>query len=210
VPRHPLPFLSGAAILLAATVASAATLRVNDTSDAVDAAPGDGVCATAGGACTLRAAVQEANALAGTDRIRVPAGTYVLTQAGFYPDDDASTGDLDLAGHVGVVGEGSGATIVDGNGIDRVFHVLSGARVRLAKLAVRGGVEPTNGSGGGILSWGARLTLKRLLIEDNEALIGGGLAGGLGPVRLVASTVRGARWRTRSSSERTSSSRTSP
>ena len=54
--RIPTPFLSAAAILLAATVASAATFRVNDASDAVDLTPGDGVCATAGSVCTLRAA----------------------------------------------------------------------------------------------------------------------------------------------------------
>ncbi|MCK5315819.1 MAG: CSLREA domain-containing protein, partial [Anaerolineales bacterium] len=34
---------------------------VNSDTDAPDANPGDGVCATAGGNCTLRAAIQEAN-----------------------------------------------------------------------------------------------------------------------------------------------------
>lgn len=60
-------------------VAHAATFTVNSTADAVDAALGDGVCATAGGQCTLRAAIQEANALAGADTITLPAGTYILT-----------------------------------------------------------------------------------------------------------------------------------
>jgi CSLREA domain-containing protein len=35
---------------------------VNSAGDASDANPGDGVCATSGGVCTLRAAIQEANA----------------------------------------------------------------------------------------------------------------------------------------------------
>lgn len=39
-----------------------AVLTVNDTGDAPDATPGDGVCATATGGCTLRAAIMEANA----------------------------------------------------------------------------------------------------------------------------------------------------
>ena len=43
--------------------------------DAVDANPGDGVCSTAGDQCTLRAAIQETNALAGADSITLPAGT---------------------------------------------------------------------------------------------------------------------------------------
>ncbi len=42
-----------------------ATFTVDSTGDAGDATPGDGICATAGGACTLRAAVQESNTQAG-------------------------------------------------------------------------------------------------------------------------------------------------
>jgi CSLREA domain-containing protein len=42
---------------------------VDSTMDAVDETPGDGACATAEGACTLRAAVMEANASDGVDRI---------------------------------------------------------------------------------------------------------------------------------------------
>ena len=38
------------------------TFSVNDNGDASDATPGDGVCATATGSCTLRAAIEEANA----------------------------------------------------------------------------------------------------------------------------------------------------
>jgi CSLREA domain-containing protein len=48
-----------------AQAVSSADFVVNMTTDIVDAAPGDGVCATAEGECSLRAAVQEANALAG-------------------------------------------------------------------------------------------------------------------------------------------------
>lgn len=41
----------------------AATFTVNSTGDDPDASPGNGVCQTAGGQCTLRAAIQEVNAL---------------------------------------------------------------------------------------------------------------------------------------------------
>ena len=54
--------------------ASAATFSVTSTADAPDAAVGDGVCATAGGACTLRAAVEEANAQSGIDVVVETAG----------------------------------------------------------------------------------------------------------------------------------------
>src|SRR6266478_3035039 len=59
--------------------AEAATFTVNCTMDDVDAAPGDGICSTATGACTLRAAIQETNALPGPDSIMLPAGSYTLT-----------------------------------------------------------------------------------------------------------------------------------
>lgn len=61
--------------------AAAAPITVNSERDARDAAPGDGVCETqpGGGDCTLRAAVMEANVLAGPDTILLPAGSYELT-----------------------------------------------------------------------------------------------------------------------------------
>ena len=50
---------------------AAAGFTVDSTADASDANPGNGTCAAAGGACTLRAAVEEANALAGSDSVSV-------------------------------------------------------------------------------------------------------------------------------------------
>ncbi len=44
-------------------------LVVNSTSDTPDAVPGNGVCADAAGACTLRAAIEEANVRPGKDLI---------------------------------------------------------------------------------------------------------------------------------------------
>ena len=187
--RFPNPFVSGAAILLAATVASAATFRVDDASDVVDLTPGDGVCATAGSVCTLRAAVQEANALPGEDRIRVPEGTYDLSIAGAF-EDAAATGDLDVTGRLRIVGAGPDVTIVDANALDRVLDVQPGARVTLVRIAVRGGKASNTETGGGIhTGTNSRLVLKRGLVESNEALVGGGI-GGTGRVKITSSTVR--------------------
>ena len=74
-----MPVLGIAALLVSVTVAAAATFIVNSVADAPDVNQGDGKCVTSSGACTLRAAVQEANALAGADTIRIPAGTYRVT-----------------------------------------------------------------------------------------------------------------------------------
>jgi CSLREA domain-containing protein len=46
-----------------------ATFTVNSSGDQSDVTPGDGICATSGATCTLRAAIQEANALPGSDTI---------------------------------------------------------------------------------------------------------------------------------------------
>src|ERR671916_619947 len=58
--------VSVAALLLAGKPAPAIDLSglytVNSTGDQPDASAGDNSCATSGGVCTLRAAIQEANA----------------------------------------------------------------------------------------------------------------------------------------------------
>src|SRR5687768_8562149 len=59
---------------------AAATFVVNSTGDGGDSDLGDGVCNDGSGNCTLRAAVQQANQLAGADTINVTVnGTISLT-----------------------------------------------------------------------------------------------------------------------------------
>src|SRR4051794_1110925 len=52
--------LSSVALLFGASCGS--SIAVNSTVDEVDAHPGDGICLTASNVCSLRAAIQEANA----------------------------------------------------------------------------------------------------------------------------------------------------
>src|SRR5207249_6125175 len=58
--------------------------------DESDMAPGDGVCAVApSGLCTLRAAIQEANAAVGSDAVQFnlpPEGGYVISPASVLPE----------------------------------------------------------------------------------------------------------------------------
>ena len=104
----------------------AATFTVNDTSDLMDDNIGDGVCHTATGTCTLRAAVQEANADPGVDVITLPSGVYVLTLTGA-GEDAAATGDLDITESLTIIGAGAANTIVDGgpagSANDRLFSI---------------------------------------------------------------------------------------
>ena len=68
--------------------AAAATLTVNSAADTPDASPGNGICADSGGNCTLRAAIQEADALAGADTINfaIPgAGVHTISVTSSLP-----------------------------------------------------------------------------------------------------------------------------
>ncbi len=156
--------------------ASAATFTVNNTADAVDFSPGDGVCETGSGngICTLRAAVQEANALAGPDTIDLQAGTYTITIGG--NDDVAAKGDLDILEELTISGADEITTIVDAATVDRGFHVLAGVTATVSGLTVRDG-DPGGGSGGGIYVLGT-LNLTAVTLDNNSAGDGGGLAGG--------------------------------
>ena len=70
---------------LAATTAPAAAASpyvVTSAADHTDATPGDGQCRTSaatGAVCTLRAAIQEANAGGGADTIRFAIGSGPVT-----------------------------------------------------------------------------------------------------------------------------------
>ena len=61
----------------AGPTAVSGTLTVNTTGDDQDAAPGDGLCADSAGDCSLRAALEEANATPGVDTI-----TFAIAGAG--------------------------------------------------------------------------------------------------------------------------------
>jgi hypothetical protein len=76
--------------------AHAALFQVDSKLDVVDAMPGDGLCATATNTCTLRAAIQEANASPGFDEVRLPPDSYLLNLRGGVVDDTAVSGDLDI------------------------------------------------------------------------------------------------------------------
>src|SRR5262245_30316248 len=89
-------FVWAVALALLGGPGHATSFLVDDTADVGDASRGDGTCATRAGTCTLRAAVQEANALTGPDTITLPAGVYRLTTPGI-GEQAAGTGDLDVS-----------------------------------------------------------------------------------------------------------------
>ena len=162
------------------TAHAASTFTVNSTADEPDASPGDGRCASSpSGACTLRAAIMEANALGGTSTIDLAvAGTHVLGIAG-QDEDSGATGDLDVNGVDLTIRNTSGGGIqIDGTPasdsvvppVDRVFDVgpIAAAQVRLFGVTVqRGGMS---GGGGGIrVGVGSTLSLTDGSVTRSQA-----------------------------------------
>ena len=91
--------LPAAALILLSifsTRTHSAVFTLTSNLDVIDAAPGDGLCATPSKTCTLRAAIQEANASPGFDEIRLPPDKYSLKLRGGVVDDTAASGDLDI------------------------------------------------------------------------------------------------------------------
>jgi parallel beta-helix repeat protein len=196
--RRPIVGVAAAAAVLAACIglsgaqaAPALTFLVNDTADKVDASIGNGACATSAGTCTLRAAIQEANAHAGADVIRILPGTYAITLAPIN-ENAANVGDFEILDPVTIekVPDYLGDVIIDGGnplpsapviarGLDRLFEIHPGAGdVTLRNITLQNGYSPEEG--GAIQNWSlGKLTLDGVTVKDSYAeKAGGGLNQG--------------------------------
>ena len=160
------------------------TFAVTSTTDAVDAKPGDGICRSRAGVCTLRAALNETSALAsdGTPvTITLRRGTFALRLV--RPQDPARDefgGDLDLVTHAAappsltITGAGAGRTVITQVRADRVFEVEAAEPVTISNLSIVGGHGV--GQGGGVYNGGAAdLTLRGVEIASSSADVGGGI-----------------------------------
>lgn len=142
----------------------AQAFAVTVRTDAADVDPGDGTCeATVGaGDCTLRAAVQEADAFVGETTITLSSGApYVVSVPGA-GEDLGATADLDITADVRIVGNGA---TVDGAGLDRVLDVRPDASLHLDGVTITGGRAPF---GGGIANAGSAW-ISNSTITGNEA-----------------------------------------
>ena len=171
--------LFGLVLAAVSTATSAATFVVTTSSDSQDAVLGDGICADPIGACSLRAAISEANALAGADVIMLPAGTFTMSRIGV--DDTNANGDYDLTSEITLIGAGAASTIIQaattpGVAAERVFDLLSALPMKINDLTVRNGRQPAATFGGGIRinAIGANTTFNNLVIADNSSGVGGG------------------------------------
>jgi len=168
--------LSLTSLLLLPLSALAFTFTVDDSNDVIDNNIGDGICATAGAVCTVRAAVQEANSWPGADTIVIPAGTYNLTIAGA-GETAAATGDLNISEDVTIKGAGSATTIIDAQDNDRIFDITQASTtVAISDVTIQNGTVAT--PGGGITNSG-NLTLRDSVVKNNITTTGAGGGGGI-------------------------------
>lgn len=190
----------GVAALLLASHASAApqTFTVDSNGDDPDQTI-DGVCATVGGQCTLRAAIQEANATPGPDVDTIDfapsvTGQILLTSALPQISDDLI-----------ISGPGADQLAVDGANAFRVLETGSPGTYAISGLTITHGLAPVGGGGtnaaaGGILA-GGDVTLNQVVVTNNTAsvngagnniiqVVGGGIVAGGGTLILANSTVK--------------------
>ncbi len=160
--------------------------HVDETSDEPDSTPRDLVCLTASGHCSLRAAIDEANADAGADVIVVPAAYYRLSRSGA-GEGANGTGDLDITDSVTIAGAGSTSTTIDAQLGDRAIQIQGGTTVHVSGVTVTGG-KVTGGQVGGGIDNAGTLDLSDVVVMGNSADWAGGI-NNWNTLSLLRSTV---------------------
>ncbi len=156
-----------------------ATFTVNDLGDTPDANPGDGNAVDAAGNTTLRAAIEEANALALPDNIDFSvAGTINL-----------SLGELSITSDLSI--DGGDAITVNAGGLSRVVKIDDGdgsanRTVSLSNITISGGSAIL---GGGIYS-AESTTLNHATVTGNSVTDGASYAFGGGVLNTGTMTIR--------------------
>ncbi len=159
-------FLMMGVVVFNGTSAQAAEIHVTTTDDNV---PG-----------SLRAAITEANINDEDDIINLPAGKYFLGAGA--NDNHNIGGDLDIytSQSITIRGEDPRTTIIDGNGVDRVLHILDGTvsisnvTIQKGKTVGWGETDMFGSNGGGICNDG-ELTLINCVVRNNGAYLGAGI-----------------------------------
>lgn len=154
------------------------------------------------GDCSLREAIRAANldsqvdgcpAGDGADTIQVGEGTFLFKQTGT-AEDEALNGDLDITDDLTITGAGVGVTIIDGDHLDRIFHIVSEVSVVLSGVTIQNGNASTSSGlvgGGGILNENGHLDVFSSTISSNRAVGAGGGIKNAGTLNLVDVTISG-------------------
>jgi CSLREA domain-containing protein len=166
---------------------------VNSPEDAFDGNLLDGKCSTSvPQQCTLRAAIQQANATSGNDTINFASNLsrnfITLTGGQLNIDDEPGSGD-DLTINGPKLSTRARVLSVTAQNSSRVFQILDDATVAINRLKISDGFA-SSGSGGGIFNDGDSLKLTNSTVRVSTAAgSGGGIYNAGGILKLVNSTV---------------------
>lgn len=162
--RHGIVAVVGLFAFAVGMPCAAVDYTVDSGADAPDVSPGDAVCRSAANECTLRAAIQQANATPGFDRVLLPEGSYLLDLDSGSNEDSGVTGDLDIREPMALIGiapagsnvgvQISNRHLTFGAQYDRIFDIDTGnalQSVRLEHVAINFGSTTAPLGGGGVL-----------------------------------------------------------
>ena len=116
------------------------------------------------GPCTLRAAIEEANARSGAQHIEVPK---------FPSDYGLSLGQLEITDDVTI--EGINRPVIDANHDSRVFLIDHAGDVALENLEIINGDAGNTGRGGGVRIDGSTVEITNCEIRNSRGNFGGGV-----------------------------------
>jgi Ca2+-binding RTX toxin-like protein len=140
---------------LLAGAAEASQFIVDEQADEKDAQVGDGICSSTPSAkCTLRAAIEEANALQGADQISVPLGTYTLTVQ--TPSDD-EVDPLEVLDYTEIQGTGRQLTFLDGGNLAPIMRTRTVEALIIDNVFNRVNNVPWTGLANGVFTSGAAI-----------------------------------------------------
>lgn len=159
---------------------------ISSLGDAPDANTADGLCQTVGGDCTLRAAIQQADA--------DPAGNGDEIDFGVPGTVNLGSVLPDLSNSMFITGTTSKNTVRRGDGTAnyRIFDVTNSATVDIENINVTNGytTDPLDNCGGGIeVSQGATLHFAAGSVTGNTTSGGGGGICAAGTTTITASTI---------------------
>lgn len=142
------------------TIVIGPNFTVTSTGNGGDGNPGDSSCNNGSGQCTLRAAVEEANAGTLPVKINLPDGTYSLAGQ-----------EIPVTSSVNLNGTSQAGTILDAGGLSRIFNSTS-LDLSVTKLTIQNGSGGSTGTsqGGGIkhARAGSSLTLDQVTMSGNQ------------------------------------------
>jgi CSLREA domain-containing protein len=171
---------------------------VNNTGDAPDINLGDGICdtdpGTPGSQCSLRAAIVEAHATAGTNSINF---NIPFSDPGYDPNANRYTLHLlselpSISKTMAINGPGSKQLFVrrSAGGDYRIFTVNAQQAVSISGMTILNGQTPNGVDGGGIHNT-SPLTLRDVVVDTNQTGAGGRGGGifNVGTLTLIDSTI---------------------